>query len=346
MEVLYIIIIYNIGLTPYSISIQPHGNHMASGGADGKVKIWSLGPLMKNILSSRSEPLPPLMSEVPLIPMKDPTVETPMAHGGSEEQPIVLNGGEASPGPIGGSPPLPPISPTNGGDEETKEFVDLVVLAEMRHHSAAVNCVRWSPSGTTLASASDDSSISISEQVAKCSNDGRGEVWKSFGVLKGHEGEVQECAWCGGSVFLASGGVDTQILLWDTLNRTLLQRLLGHSSYVNGIVWDPLCKYLASQSEDRTLIIWHISGPKVQLLHTISAPFEYSHSAQFRRLGWSPDGQYILSTHGTSEQFHTSPIISRPNSFTVEGTAAGVQSPIIVTVLYYTIYIYIYIVIQ
>jgi len=35
--------------------------------------------------------------------------------------------------------------------------------------------------------------------------------------------------------------------------------LRGHSSHTKGVAWDPVGTYLASQSDDRTIIVWRCS---------------------------------------------------------------------------------------
>jgi WD40 repeat protein len=67
------------------------------------------------------------------------------------------------------------------------------LLCTMTNHIAAVNCVRWSPSGMYLASASDDKSIIIWEMKTQ----GGGQIfgvkernvenWGVKCVMRGHE---------------------------------------------------------------------------------------------------------------------------------------------------------------
>ena len=74
-------------------------------------------------------------------------------------------------------------------------------LAFLENHSGPVNCVRWNPSGTLLASASDDTTIMIwelqgytfTERTEKASEneESRGfrhnsEHWRTVKVLKAH----------------------------------------------------------------------------------------------------------------------------------------------------------------
>lgn len=46
----------------------------------------------------------------------------------------------------------------------------------------------------------------------------------------------------------------------------------GHEDSVKGIAWDPIGKYLASQSSDKTLKIWTTDNWKCE--KTISEPFK------------------------------------------------------------------------
>ena len=50
--------------------------------------------------------------------------------------------------------------------------------------------------------------------------------------------------------------LDNSIIIWDPAKGQKLQTLEGHKSYVKGIAWDPIGKYLASQSDDRTVKVW------------------------------------------------------------------------------------------
>lgn len=72
--------------------------------------------------------------------------------------------------------------------------------------------------------------------------------------------------------------------------------MLGHSGLVKGITWDPVGKYIASQSDDRSVKIWKTSDWTIQ--NTITEPFEEcGGTTHILRLSWSPDGQYLVSAH-------------------------------------------------
>ena len=48
--------------------------------------------------------------------------------------------------------------------------------------------------------------------------------------------------------------------------------LRGHTGLVKGVTWDPVGKYLASQSDDRSVRIWNTSNWQTESV--VSKPFE------------------------------------------------------------------------
>lgn len=53
--------------------------------------------------------------------------------------------------------------------------------------------------------------------------------------------------------------------------------LKGHASYVKGIAWDPVGTFLASQSDDKSIIIWRCSdwSPVQQIMEPFSEVLHY-----------------------------------------------------------------------
>lgn len=63
---------------------------------------------------------------------------------------------------------------------------------------------------------------------------------------------------------------------------------------VKGVTWDPIGKYLATQSDDKTLIVWRTSDWQKE--SAVTKPFsEANGTTHVLRLGWSPDGTYLVS---------------------------------------------------
>ncbi|XP_038705815.1 protein HIRA-like isoform X2 [Tripterygium wilfordii] len=86
--------------------------------------------------------------------------------------------------------------------------------------------------------------------------------------------------------------------------------LRGHSSLVKGVTWDPIGSFLASQSDDKTVIIWRTSD--WSLVHRTDGHWAKSlGSTFFRRLGWSPCGHFITTTHGFQKPRHSAPVLER-----------------------------------
>lgn len=58
---------------------------------------------------------------------------------------------------------------------------------------------------------------------------------------------------------LASGSLDNTVHIWSMSNGICTAVLRGHSSLVKGVTWDPIGSFIASQSDDKTVIIWRTS---------------------------------------------------------------------------------------
>ena len=56
-----------------------------------------------------------------------------------------------------------------------------------------------------------------------------------------------------------------QIVVWDGTSGGKVAVLEGHTSYVRALAWDPVGSYLASQSDDKSVIVWRAGGDWAQL---------------------------------------------------------------------------------
>ena len=134
-------------------------------------------------------------------------------------------------------------------------------------HNGSVMCVRFSSSGRYFASGADDNVLAIWElQDAANSITGTGkvwnstdvnvEVWKPVRMLRGHENDILSVAWSDDDAFVASGGADASVLVWDGATFAPVMKLAAHTGFVRGLVFDPVGQYLASQADDRSVKIW------------------------------------------------------------------------------------------
>lgn len=62
-------------------------------------------------------------------------------------------------------------------------------------------------------------------------------------------------------VFVCSAG-DKTVIIWDPQNGNLLHKLEGHNRYVTCCAFSSDNSFLATGSNDKTVIIWHISDMK------------------------------------------------------------------------------------
>ncbi|KAL5974635.1 hypothetical protein ACLOJK_031305 [Asimina triloba] len=221
------------------------------------------------------------------------------------------------------------------GRESENDQSTQKLLATLRDHFGSVNCVRWAKHGRYIASGSDDQAILIHERKpgSGTTEFGSGEPpdvenWKVAMTLRGHTADVVDLNWSPDDSILASGSLDNTVHIWNMSNGICTSVLRGHSSLVKGVAWDPIGSFIASQSDDKTVIIWRTSD--WSLAHRTEGHWSKSlGSTFFRRLGWSPCGHFITTTHGFQKPRHSAPVLER-GEWSATFDFLGHNAPVIV----------------
>jgi WD40 repeat protein len=165
------------------------------------------------------------------------------------------------------------------------------------HHADHVYRVRFSPDGRWLASTSDDRTVKLwpldlpdGEPRERQHPDD--EPW----TLVGHQDDVEEIAFDRSGRWLASGGEDDAVYVWDlsalgasaTPGRTVPgQRLSGHEGAVTQVVFSPVASLLASASRDATVRTWALPEATPRVLR--------QHALEVWGLAFFPDGRTLAS---------------------------------------------------
>ncbi|KAH6769458.1 Transducin/WD40 repeat-like superfamily protein [Perilla frutescens var. frutescens] len=238
---------------------------------------------------------------------------------------------------------------------DQKKAPGVTYQSNLSYHSSAVNALRFSPSGEQLASGADGGELIIWKlHIADAS-----EVWKVHKSLVFHRKDVLDLQWSADGAYLLSGSVDNSCIIWDANKGSVYQILDAHFHYVQGVAWDPLGKYAASFSSDRTCRIYNNKPSKAKGIeksnyvcqHVISkaeSPVaDDSKSARnhlfldetlpsfFRRLAWSPDGSFLLVPAGshkstpTSEPVNTAYVFSRKDLSRPALMLPGASKPVV-----------------
>ncbi|XP_013692865.2 protein HIRA isoform X2 [Brassica napus] len=127
---------------------------------------------------------------------------------------------------------------------------------------------------------------------------------------------------------LASASLDNTVHIWNMRTGICTTVLRGHLSLVKGVTWDPIGSFIASQSDDKTVIIWRTSD--WSMAHRTVGHWEKSLGTTFfRRLGWSPCGHFITTTHGYQKPRHSAPVLER-GEWSESFDFLGHNAPIIV----------------
>lgn len=239
--------------------------------------------------------------------------------------------------------------------EAEKKIPTASYRSSLSYHSSAVNVLRFSPSGELLASGADGGELILWKSHVTDA----GQVWKVLKTLSFHRKDVLDLQWSKNGTYIFSGSVDNSCIIWDADKGSVHQILDAHLHYVQGVAWDPLSKYVASLSSDRTCRIYVNKPQKVKGTEKINYACQHvivkaeqqstddskclkNHlfhdetlPSFFRRLAWSPDGSFLVVPAGIykcspeSESINTAYIFSRKDLSRPTLQLPGANKPVV-----------------
>ncbi len=146
-------------------------------------------------------------------------------------------------------------------------------------HEAGIYSGVFSPDGSLIATASEDSTARI--WIASSGE----ELLK----LSGHQDQVMAVSFSQDGKFLATASIDSTVILWDVETGNRIRTFEGHAGYVVGVTFSPNDSLLATASFDRTARIWDVRTGEV--LREFRG-----HSDWVRSVDFFPDGKRLLTT--------------------------------------------------
>ncbi len=131
--------------------------------------------------------------------------------------------------------------------------------------------------GKTLAPGQPSQALALDELIPD---------WRCVGTLTGHGGAVQAIAIHPQHPFLASGGADRTVRIWQLHPPQLSRTLSGHRSIVTALISHPSGELLITGSWDYTVRLWEAEGELAQL---------EAHSGWVQSLALAPGGTLLAS---------------------------------------------------
>jgi hypothetical protein len=281
--------------TVFAVAFSRSGKLLATGGADGTVRLWDLHagqqlgqPLRGHSGNVRGVAVNATGDRVVsggadgTLRVWDVTngiaiVDVPNAHGGKEVSSVAFNAaGDRI--VTGGDDGMVRLWDARTG---SPVGVPLIAPGLATSHDGAVTSVAFSPDGSRIVSGSIDTTERVWD-VATGSQVGA--------QMTAHQGTVTDVAFSPDGQRILTGSVDRTVRLWNTASgKPFGQPLFGHQEWVLSVAFSPDGRTVASSSGDGTVRVWPAVVSDEDLCNKLTANMSHK---QWR--DWvAPDIDYV-----------------------------------------------------
>lgn len=84
------------------------------------------------------------------------------------------------------------------------------------------------------------------------------ETWRIKHMCRSSGSEIYDLAWSPDGVFFITGSMDNIARIYNAQSGQMVRQIAEHNHYVQGVAWDPLNEYVATQSSDRSCHIYSL----------------------------------------------------------------------------------------